>query len=609
MKLNAPQMQAVEHMAGPCLVIAGPGSGKTAVLTSRVKKLIDSGIPANEILVITFTKAAAIEMKERFNRLSEDIFPVTFGTFHSLFWGIIQKELGYKSSAIIMGPRRTAIIKEAMALSEIDTEDITLVNGYTSELSYLSNSTASIDEYEPQYVEKDKLKKLYLRYEELKQKYRVIDFDDMLIKAYGLLKKDPKVLEKWQSRFSYFLIDEMQDMNDLQFELMKMLSAKTNNVFCVGDDDQSIYGFRGANPKIMKDFTEFYTDSKLIVLDYNYRNPNNIVEAAGKLIGKNENRFDKEIKSTVEAGNILELHNDTLNDEAASIVEQITKILKEGGSLDKIAILYRNHSDARNVVDKLMNANIPIFLKEAMPNVYNHFIISDIETYFQISIGNATQRRMLSILNRPERFLHRQCVEEGADFKSMLRFYGTNPTCYEKVEALESDMRLISKMSPVAAVTYIRKIMGYDAFLRKLALNNGSEIEEYSEILEFITDVFRDCRNLKQAIDKLNILRLKVDSENKNRVGDKSGKVGLYTLHSSKGLEFENVFIISCNDGVIPSNKAMDKEMIEAERRLFYVGITRCQKNLYLSYTNKKNREKSRFLNEMKIDYSSSKSS
>lgn len=565
MNLNAPQRQAVLHKEGPCLVIAGPGSGKTAVLTQRVRALINSGVPADQVLVITFTKAAAIEMKERFEGISEEKSQVTFGTFHSLFWGIIQKELGYKNSDIIMGQMRDRIWKEAMYLAGEDEDDI------------------------PR------------KYALLKDKYHVVDFDDMLSKAYELFINKPAVLAKWQKRFSYFLVDEMQDMNDLQFKLICMLSANTKNLFCVGDDDQSIYGFRGANPKIMLDFEEKFPGAKKIILDYNYRNPENIVEAAGRLIEVNKNRFSKEIKSTAPIGDIKVNESFSPEEEAEYILKKVLGLHNDGSPYDEIAILYRNHSDARYLVDKLVNSDIPFYLKEHMPNIYTHFIIADIEAYFQLALGNITKTRLLGILNRPNRYLHRQSLEKGASRKAMLDFYRVHPVNYRTVEALWADIELIGKMSPVAAVSYIRKAMGYETFLIEESVAKQVEVGEYYEILDFITEVFRECRTIRQAIDKLNILRLKIDYENKNTNVDKRGKVGLYTLHSSKGLEFDNVFIIAANDGIIPSNKVENRADMEGERRLFYVGITRAKRNLFISYTNKKNRDKSRFLDEMKL--------
>ena len=607
MQLNDSQQKAVCHMNGPCLVLAGPGSGKTAVLTQRVNCLITSGIPAKEILVITFTKAAAIEMKERFERLSDDIYPVTFGTFHSLFWGILQKELGYKSSDIVMGQSRNKIIREAMAKANLDYEDSILVRTIDSELSIINNSTENIESYIPKYVDKHDLIDFGKAYNDLKKKYRVIDFDDMLTKTYELFEKKPDVLRKWQSRFSYFLVDEMQDMNDIQFKLISMLAARTNNIFCVGDDDQSIYGFRGANPKLMDEFKQIYANTEIIVLDYNYRNPSNIVTKAGNLISKNSLRFPKHIKATAEDGEIIIEELEDEAKEADFIINKINELKEQGIELDEIAILYRNHSDARYVVDKLVASDISFYLKEKMPNIYSHFIIYDLENYFQIAIGNETRARLLGIINRPNRFLHRRSVEFKGTLRGMREFYQDNKSGLRATEALIADINLISKMSPCAAINYIKNVMGYENFIKEEAAKQNVDYAEYRDVLDFFIEMSKECKTLKQAIDKLNIMRLKVDFENKNKAVDKKGKIGLYTLHSSKGLEFKNVFIIGVNDGIIPSNKADSKEEMEAERRLFYVGITRTKNNLFLTYTNKKNRDKSRFLYE--LDYSSSKSS
>ena len=603
MELNNSQQKAVMKKEGPCMVLAGPGSGKTYTLTRRIIKLIESGVPANEILVITFTKAAAIEMKERFQRLSDDVYPVTFGTFHSLFWGILQKELGYKATDIVMGKQKEQLMYTAFTSIDNRCEDKMLLNLFSMELSTFYNSAKNIEEYEPKYIDKKDLIEFAKAYEALKNKYHVIDFDDMLLKTYRLFKSKPNVLYKWQTRFSYFLIDEMQDMNDVQFELITMLGQRTKNIFCVGDDDQSIYGFRGANPKVMNKFVKHFEGTETIVLDYNYRNPKNLVDCAHKLISKNTLRFQKNIKSTSPDGKISINCYDNEFIEAKEVIKTINELLQDNTSLNDIAILYRNHSDARFIVDALINENIPFYLKEKMPNIYSHFVISDIEAYFQIAAYNSTKERLLRIINRPNRYLHRRAVEEGRDLKGMLRFYQDNQNAHRQVEALINDINLISKMSPVSAINYIKNIIGYGQYLKEEAVNAGMLETEYIDVLDFLTGVLKDCKTIKQAIDKLNILKLKVDFENKNNEGNKKNKIGLYTLHSSKGLEFENVFIISANEGIIPTNKADSKEEIEAERRLFYVGITRTKKNLYLSYTNKKNRDKSRFLTE--LDYSS----
>jgi DNA helicase-2/ATP-dependent DNA helicase PcrA len=349
----------------------------------------------------------------------------------------------------------------------------------------------------------------------------------------------------------------------------------------------------------MADFLDVYPDSKQIILNYNYRNPCNLITASLKLISNNKNRFDKDIKSTSEEGAIQIFEYEDEIKEAKEIVGQIKQLIDVGVKPSEIAILYRNHADARYIVDGLLGSRIPFYLKESMPNIYSHFVISDIEAFFQIAIGNSTKARILSIMNKPNRYLHRRSVEVGKDLEGMCSFYGDNPGLQQNVQSLIADFNLIKNMSPSAAINYIKNAMGYGQYLLEESLKCNITVEEYTDILTFLKNTLSDCKTLKQAIDKINTLRLKVDYENKSKIDDRSNKVGLYTLHASKGLEFDNVFIVSVNEGLIPTNKADTKEDIEAERRLFYVGITRTKRNLYISYTNKKNRDKSRFLIEM----------
>ncbi len=604
MILNPLQQRAVDHIDGPCLCLAGPGSGKTKVLTLRVQNLINKGINPVDIVVITFTKAAAIEMKERFVALSNQPSAVTFATFHSLFWGILQQEKGYKASDIVMGSRRLDLIKEAVNSAGINETDKDMVTLFSTNISYLSN--LSFEKRKTIHFENFHQESLKVaeKYKSLKKKYHLLDFDDMLEEAYLLFQSNEAILKKWQDRFNYFLIDEMQDMNELQFDLVKLLSVKANNVFAVGDDDQSIYGFRGANPGLMQDFQSYYKDCLTLVLNINYRSPSNVVEIAKKLIDHNTNRFAKDIMHNNPPGQIVYQKINTGLEEGAYVCQKVEALVKEGDFYDSIAVLYRNHSDARFLVESFLEKGIPFFIKDQMPNIYTHFIIEDLECYFQIAIGNKTRKRILRILNRPNRYLHRQCAQSGK-IPAMKAFYFDNPQAFRRLESMERDLELIAKMSPYAAINYILNIVGYKDFLKEYSLEQGAELREYMDIVGFVLETVKDCRTINKALEKLDYLRLKVDYENKAKANERSGKVGLYTLHSSKGLEFDNVFIIGVNEGSIPYRKAVSKEDIEGERRLFYVGITRTKKRLFLSSLQEKNRDRlypSRFINELGIE-------
>ena len=612
MNLNAAQQQAVEHIDGPCLVLAGPGSGKTATLTLRIASLIEHGIPAEQILVITFTKAAAMEMKERFNRQSDTVHPVTFGTFHSLFWGILQQELGLRSDAILMGERQQALLKEAFSLQQVDQKDGEILKTYATEISRIKNINTPIEEYTSDKYNAEEVRRVFSQYEQLKNKYRVIDFDDMLTKTYELFTKRPQVLEKWQKRFSYFLVDEMQDMNSLQYELIRMLSARTDNLFCVGDDDQSIYDFRGANPRVMMDFTRDYPKARQILLDTNYRCPGSIVEASLRMIARNEDRFDKAIRTTKPDSDIVIIPTRDSADEARQVISQMQALHSEGVSYSDMAVLYRNHSAANMQIEQLMLSGIPFYLKENMPNIYNHFVVKDIENYLHLGLGEVTRQRLLAVMNRPNRFIMRQAVEHGASFEAMERFYSTNYGMQRNVEAFKRDVNLIGKMSPLAAVNYIKNVVGYEKYLREKAIEADVEESEYLDVVGLLMELFKDCRTIKKAIEKLEDMRQRVDMANKSRAMSEESRVGLYTLHSSKGLEFDTVFIIGANEGMIPSKKAVKREQVESERRLFYVGVTRSKNRLFITFTNEKNRDRvypSRFIGELGVAYSSPKAS
>jgi len=607
MNFTLSQREAIEHIYGPCLVLAGPGSGKTAVLTRRIRNLVTSGISPESILVITFTKASALEMQERFNGLMDGQYcPVTFGTFHSCFYGILRQELRLGNDSIIMGNRRLELLKEVASAVSLDPSGDSFFENLSKELSYIKNMGIAPDSYISTNFSTKEISLAYEEYERIKKKNGLIDFDDMLSRTYELFVDSPKVLGKWQNRFPFILIDEAQDMNDIQYRIIKLLSGKTKNVFIVGDDDQSIYGFRGANPSIMQNFRDDFEGCKTILLDRNFRCPQNIVSAAGMLISNNQLRFDKNIVATNPNG-ILEVI-DVLDKQAEAklVCSKIQELRESGADYKDMAILFRNNTQGQAMISQLVESKIPFYLKDNMPNVYNHFIFLDLECYFKVALGLHDRATLLRIINRPARYIQRAALEgEFRGLDQVLEYYEGASFMEKRVEGLITDLELIKRMSPFSAANYIKKAMGYEAFVKQEAVRLGQNLEDVMEVFEVFDEIAKSTKSLPLALEKIEALRIELDLKNKEKSKARGNQVGLYTLHGSKGLEFKICFIVDVNESIIPSKKATLPGQIEEERRMFYVGMTRAKEQLYLFYIQKKNQEgmyPSRFINELQLD-------
>ncbi|MCF0127132.1 MAG: ATP-dependent helicase, partial [Pseudobutyrivibrio sp.] len=459
------------------------------------------------------------------------------------------------------------------------------------EISFIKNSGVSFEEYQSSSAPKSMVLEAFKHYEAMKSKYRLIDFDDMLTKTKELLISDEKILSKWQNRFKYYLIDEAQDMNGIQYDIIRLLCVGEKNLFMVGDDDQSIYGFRGAKPSILLDFPRDFSGCETILLDHNYRCTKEIAEASLALIDNNAGRYKKDITFSEEKGMFEVLDSKSYAMEAELIAGDIVQKLKSGVDPKSIAVLYRHHQCARLIVEQFIERQIPFYLKDHMPNIYTHFVMEDMAAFLEIAGGNATRARMMRIINRPNRYILRQALEKDYSFKGLKCFYHDNPAMYKRICGLERDFLLLKQMTPYAAVNYVRKGMDYEGYLKKLAFEKGMDYSELISILDMFSSLVKDCKTTREAIEKLNFLKLEIDYKNRNSASDKTG-VGLYTLHSSKGLEFDSVYICDVNEGVIPSKKANSTASVEEERRLFYVGLTRAKKELKLLYVTEKNRER-----------------
>lgn len=606
MSLNSAQAEAIAHKDGPCLVLAGPGSGKTTVITKRVEYLIQKhGVQPEEILVVTFSKAAANEMRERFRSLTKGkSYPVTFGTFHGIYYGILKWAYQLTSDNIFSDEQKYQLLERVMTEQELDIEDkAEFLQGIAAEISMVKNNQIPLSEYQSINCSEEVFCKVYETYENERKKLRKVDFDDMLVLTYDLFQKRPDILEKWQQKYSYILIDEFQDINRVQYDVIRMLAAPKSHLFVVGDDDQSIYGFRGARPEIMLGFLKDYPEAKQIILDVNYRSTKAIVSGAGRVIRKNVRRYAKQIVTGNEQGanvHVQEVRHPI--EESKYVLKEIQKILKSGVSPTEIAVLFRTNVEARALVETCMEYNLPFQMREHFPNLYEHFIGRNLVTYMKMALGDRSRKSFLEVMNRPNRYLGRESVEQAeVSFEDLRKFYADKDWMLERIDQFEVDLRVLGRCTPYAAIQYIRRRMGYDDFLREYAHFRRIQIEELNEILMEIEERAKGFRTMEEWFAHIEAYgeELKKQALCKQ---DRRHAVTLMTMHASKGLEFDTVFIIGANEKIIPYKKAETKEEIEEERRLFYVAMTRAKKHLMISYTRERNgkyMEPSRFVKEL----------
>ena len=606
MGFNQAQKKAVSHGEGPCLVLAGPGSGKTLTIVNRIKYLIEEyKVRPEEILVVTFTRFAAAEMKSRLCALmGKQTLPVTVGTFHGIYYGILKWAYRMGQQNILSEEEKYQILRSAAGKQKMevfDEEDF--IQDIAAEIGKIKNNRIDPDEFVSEKCSADAFREIYREYERQRKKLRKIDFDDMLVLCCELFTSRPDVLAAWQKKFRYILIDEFQDINRIQYDVIRMLALPENNLFVVGDDDQAIYGFRGADSSLMFRFCEDYPEAAQILLGTNYRSTANIVRNSLKVIEHNEHRFQKDLKASRDNGaciHVQELKDP--NEEAQYILDEIEKKEQEGTAPEKIAVLFRIHTDARPVVEALLERHISFQMKEHLPNLYNHFIGKDIQAYFRLALGERKRQDFLQVMNRPKRYIGRDSLSGNTvSFEEIRKFYCDREWMMDRVDQFEWDVKMLKKMAPYAAIQYIRKRIGYDDFLKDYALTHNvnkadlfdvlSEIEEAAKPYASIEDWFVHVQEYTE------MLRLKERQRSLKQEG-----VRLMTIHAAKGLEFDAVFLIEANEGRIPYKKAKTEKETEEERRLFYVAMTRAKDLLKICYVKTKNGKEvspSRFVEEL----------
>ena len=604
MAFNPSQEEAVSHTGGPMMVLAGPGSGKTTVITHRTRNLIRRGVDPGQILVITFTRAAAREMEERFSVLTEGKSTrVSFGTFHSVFFTILKYAYRYKASDIVREEQKMGYIREMIGEYGLEIEDEhEFIPAVLGEISLVKSEMMNLDHYYSRNCSEEVFKKLYRGYEERMRRAGLLDFDDMLVMCHELFTQRKDILRAWQNKFRYILIDEFQDINRVQYEIVKMLALPENNLFIVGDDDQSVYRFRGARPEIMLGFTRDYPQARTVLLGVNYRSTREIVEAASALIGHNTKRYEKKLTAARGAGKpVVTCVSTDPQEETLRIVDEIQDYVRAGYRLEDMAVLYRTNINPRLMIQKLMEYNIPFTMKDSLPNLYEHWISKNVLSYIRAASGDLRRSNILQIINRPNRYVSRDALEDAdVSWNRIKSFYQDKGWMVERIEQLEYDLAMLKDMPPAAAVNYIRKGVGYDDYLKEYARFRRMKPEELLETADQIQESAAGSKTMETWFAHMEEYREKLREQARAQKSAPRG-VSLMTMHSSKGLEFKIVYILDANEGITPHGKAVLDPDVEEERRMFYVAMTRAKERLHVCYVRErygKKQERSRFIDE-----------
>ncbi|MCM1158490.1 MAG: ATP-dependent helicase [Clostridium sp.] len=602
---NEGQQSAIHHIHGPMLALAGPGSGKTTVIVHRIRYLIEeAGIPSSRILVITFTRASAKEMENRFFRMMKGKKAAcTFGTFHSVFFFILKLAYGYQTQNILSEEQKYALIRELLRNRQLEYEDEEeLISAVIREIGMMKGEMIALPHFYSTCLGEDVFREIYREYEEKKASMGKLDFDDMMVYCYELLKERSDILQSLRKRYAYILVDEFQDINKIQYEITRLLCAPQNNLFVVGDDDQSIYGFRGAKPEIMLHFKEDYPDAATVLLAVNYRCSRNITEGALRLVFHNRIRFDKEIVSDAGYEEPIGVHHmKNLQEENSHVLSMIQRYAKEGMPYAEMAVIVRTNVQARGIVNKLSEYNIPFRIRDKLPCIYDHFTVKNVLDYICAAGGSRERGLFLRIMNKPNRYLSRELLTEPVvSFEELRTLAEGKSWALDNLDQFEYELKVLAGLKPFAAVNFIRKAIGYDAYLREYAAYRHLNAEDLLRNLDELQEMAKSYKTVEEWFAGIEEYRISLErhrKEKENREG-----VVITTMHSAKGLEFDAVFILEANEGMTPYKKAVKPEEIEEERRMFYVAMTRARHHLHIyevkEYYNKE-LEPSRFLLEV----------
>ena len=626
--LNDKQLEAVKSIGQPNLIFAGAGSGKTRVLTYKIAYLIqEQGLPPDKILAVTFTNKAAQEMKSRVQKLLDfDISSISIGTFHSISAQLLRKEihhLGMSNSFIIYDqPDSVSVIKDCIKDLGLDVKQFE-PKTFKNHISQLKNSLVSYEQAEilaNDFLSK-KVAEVYALYQNQLTKNSALDFDDLLLKPLELFKKHPPVLEKYQQKYGYILVDEYQDTNKPQFELIHSLGINHREICVVGDDDQSIYGWRGADISNILNFSQAFGESKIFKLEQNYRSTQNILDAAYHVISKNTTRADKRIWTDNQVGEPIQIV-ENMND--AMEADQILSLIKTNKSelncsLNDFVILYRTNAQSRIIEDKLRRAGVPYHIIGGV-KFYERKEIKDMLAYLKIISNPSDNVSLLRILNFPARGIGKTSIDKIISMskeKNVSLFDMLDNIDLVKIgEAQKKTIKQFKakiknfndKKNDYNIVNIINDVIEEFRIKEHYEKQNTSESNERWQNIEELVNGMMDYDNEKESASLITFLEEVSLLTDIDKWNDKNEQVTLMTIHSSKGLEFPIVFIAGLEEGLFPISQYLEQnDELEEERRLFYVGATRAMNKLYLSYSRLRRRfgaevtpmTVSRFINEL----------
>nr|WP_314503964.1 ATP-dependent helicase [uncultured Peptostreptococcus sp.] len=617
-KLNKNQAQAVAHIEGPCMVLAGPGSGKTRIISQRIVSMVlDHDIPPTRILAISFTKASSLEMKKRTLAYGKDdrLNKVSFGTFHSSFFRILRRYAGVSLEDLLLDLDRFKLVRSILKYLKISNYNDDDVLDLLNEISLVKNELVDYRDYDSQSFEQEIFQKAYRLYEDEKKRHGKIDFDDMLIQAYDLLNNDPAILSIVRQVFKYILIDEFQDINRVQFELIRLIAGQENNLFVVGDEDQSIYGFRGARPDFMLEFDQYFPSARHILLDTNYRSSKDIVDLSLGLIKKNKKRHPKDLKAfSKDPARISYIYPKDTDDEARLVADQIFDRVgsQKGADYGDFAVIYRTNRQARAFVDAFMDKRIPFILKDAPKTIYDHWVSLDIIAYLRIAMEIGSGGDWARVINKPFRYISKKSLakaEASMDFLDcLLNDEDIKDFQKKNLEDLYIDLNYVRGLSPQYGISYIRTTLDYDRYILDYCHERRIKSQQIVEILDELEAAAGPYRTILDFFKHIDQVREEVKKNADKTAGSSLATnadkgVVLTTMHSSKGLEFDNVYIVGVNEGIVPYQLGDDSKLdIEEERRLLYVAITRAKRFLVISSPLKRFGKKigqSQFLKEL----------